>query len=162
AEEVRGAAAAADLADALRRLADCGADAELVRLTTHCLAASPDERPTDGRAVADAVAAYRAGVQERLRQAEIDRATAQARATFQRRRRRLTVGLGVTLLALVGLAAGGGVWKMHDWEVKRAAEAERVRREQERDREAGAALEDAEKALRRSAWAEARASLERA
>jgi serine/threonine-protein kinase len=69
-----------DLGEAFTRLDGCGADAELVALAQRCLAAERDDRPGDGGAVAGAVAAYLAGVQERLRQADRERAAAEARA----------------------------------------------------------------------------------
>ena len=69
--EIQRKAARGETADALARLDACGADAELVALARDCLAAEPEDRPRDARAVADAVAAYLAGVQERLRAAEL-------------------------------------------------------------------------------------------
>src|SRR5207248_359826 len=67
------------------RLDRCGADAELVLLARACLAPRRDDRPADGRAVAEAVSAYLKGVQERQRQAEL----ARTRAEEERQRRRL-------------------------------------------------------------------------
>jgi serine/threonine-protein kinase len=72
--------------------------------------------------VAARVTAYLAGVQERLRQAELDRAAAQAKAAAERRARRLTVGLAVAGLALLLLAGGGGLWLVQ----RRAATAAAV------------------------------------
>src|SRR5262249_48641890 len=79
-------ARAADLNDATGRLDRCGADVELVRLAKDCLAAEPVDRPADGAAVAARLAEYLAGVQERLRQAELERAQAQVKAAEQRKR----------------------------------------------------------------------------
>jgi tetratricopeptide (TPR) repeat protein len=97
-------AARADLADVLARLDACGADAELVGLAKRCLAARPEDRPADGRAVAGEVAAYLAGVEGRLRQAEIGTAEANERARAERRSRR--VQLVAAVLLLLVLAAG--------------------------------------------------------
>ena len=66
----------------------------------------------------DAVAAHLAGVQEKLRQAELDRARAEERVVHERRRRRLRMGLGLTgLTERVRLLGGtatagpdGGSW----------------------------------------------------
>src|SRR5262245_6014555 len=88
AEEVTRMARRGALADAPARLGGCGADAELVALARSCLAAEPATAPPDGGAVADTLAAYLAGVQERLRHAEVERAAAEARAAAERRRRR--------------------------------------------------------------------------
>ncbi|MBA4064744.1 MAG: hypothetical protein C0501_13720 [Isosphaera sp.] len=86
--EVLRRAAAGDMADALARLDGCGADAELVDLCKRCLAADPAGRPADGRAVAEAVAGYRAGVEGRARKAEADRAAAAAKAEEEANTRR--------------------------------------------------------------------------
>src|SRR5262249_13442202 len=80
-EEVLGKAKAADLADALARLDGCGADAELIALAKRCLAAEPEGRPRDAGEVAEAVAAYQAGGQERARQAGLERAEGRGQGT---------------------------------------------------------------------------------
>jgi eukaryotic-like serine/threonine-protein kinase len=114
-EELLRQAAAGELAGARGRLAGCGVDAELVRLALACLEFEPARRPRDAGAVAGAVAAYRAGVEERARKAELERAAAEARAEeakgkarAERRARRLTAGLAATVL--LALLAGGGGW----------------------------------------------------
>ncbi|MHB1562128.1 MAG: serine/threonine-protein kinase, partial [Isosphaeraceae bacterium] len=63
-----------DLADAFRRLDGCGADGELIDLTRSCLAAELLDRPRDARIVSDRLTDHLAGVQERLRTAELARA----------------------------------------------------------------------------------------
>jgi tetratricopeptide (TPR) repeat protein len=112
ASEAYRLAADGDLRDALARLDGCGADTELVRLTKDCLQPEPADRPRDAGAVAERLAAYRAGVQERLRRAEREQAAAearaadaQARARKERRRRRLATSVSylVSLVAVVGL-----------------------------------------------------------
>jgi tetratricopeptide (TPR) repeat protein len=107
---------ASDHAEALVRLDGCGADAELVRLAKGCLAEEPAGRPRDAGQVAEAVKAYRAGVEERLRAAERERAAAQARAEEARKtvaaerraRRRMAWAALAGLLLIVG--TGGGAW----------------------------------------------------
>jgi serine/threonine-protein kinase len=105
------------------RLKGCGADDELVEIARSCLRPCPDERPVDAGAVALAVASYQAGVQERLRQTELEwtaarvraeeetrtRRVAEAKAAVERRARRLTVVLAAAGLVLV-TAVGGGTW----------------------------------------------------
>jgi serine/threonine protein kinase len=81
-------AARADLADVRERLTKSGADGELIALGLRCLSADVAKRPADGRAVAALVAAYRAGVEARLKQAETQRAEALVREGEQRKRRR--------------------------------------------------------------------------
>ena len=74
--------------------------------------------------MAGGVAAYLAGVQERLRAAEVARAAAQAKAKEERKRRQLTVALAAAVLALASVGVGGGLWYKHDQDVKQAAAAE--------------------------------------
>ncbi|MBX9581754.1 MAG: hypothetical protein K2X87_15735, partial [Gemmataceae bacterium] len=68
-----------------------------------CLDPDPAGRPAGGRAVADAVVAYQAGIQERLRQTEL----AAAREAVARKQRRAVRGLGAlaAVLVVAGLAA---------------------------------------------------------
>jgi tetratricopeptide (TPR) repeat protein len=131
-------AAAGDLADAFARLDRCGADAELIALARECLAPDRTGRPGDAGATAGRVAAYLDGVQERLREAERQRAAAEARAEGERRARRLLLGLAAAVLLLV-LLGGGGAGLVE--QQRAAALAHRQRTEQEtrliRDRARG-------------------------
>ncbi len=88
-EEVRRKAANGDLADATARLDGCGADPELIALTKTCLVAEANDRPKDAQELADALAAYLNGVQERLQAAQRERAVAVAREAEQRKRRKV-------------------------------------------------------------------------
>ncbi len=137
----------ADLADAFDRLDGCGAEAELVRLAKACLAPAPSDRPADAGAVADAVTAYLAGVQDRLRQAELARAAAQAKAAEERKRRRLTLALAATVLLAVTGAGAGVLWFQQDRAARAAADAglaaERARKAAATERDVTAALEEA-------------------
>jgi serine/threonine-protein kinase len=110
--EIMRKAALGDLADALARLDDCGADAELIAIARDCLAREAEDRPRHAGAVAGRVRAYLGGVQERLRAAEVAHAASSARAEeaierarAERRARRLQVGLAASLLVLT--TAGG-------------------------------------------------------
>jgi tetratricopeptide (TPR) repeat protein len=122
--EIERKAARGATADALARLDACGADAELVVLARDCLAAEPLNRPRHAGAVRERITAYLAGVQERLRAAEIDRARAEARAAEERRRRRLQLGLAASLLALTTL---GGLALNYELQ-RRQAQAARADR----------------------------------
>src|SRR5205807_862302 len=102
-EEVRRKAANGDLADARARLDACGADAELIRLTSACLSPEAIDRPKDAQAVADGLKAYLDGVQDRLHKATLAEAEARARAEEEAKRRRLTVILAATVLLAVTL-----------------------------------------------------------
>jgi WD40 repeat protein/serine/threonine protein kinase len=105
--DVRQHAESADLADAFTRLDACETEPELVTLTKRCLSNQPADRPGTAAALAEAVTAYQAGVQERLRRAELDRTEAEVKAKESRKRRRVAVALGsaVVLVLLLGLAA---------------------------------------------------------
>jgi serine/threonine-protein kinase len=110
------------LADALRRLDGCGADVELVTLAKQCLAPAPQDRPRSAEEVSEALAMYQAGVQERLRQAELQRSRAEVKAQEERKRRRVTL---VAAAAVVLLVLGGGVaaW----WYEQQQAERDKER-----------------------------------
>jgi len=117
-QAIRGETAAA-----LSRLDNCGLDGELVALARDCLAADPAERPRGAGEVARRITAYLAGVQERLRAAELGlaaeearaqeaeatAAAAQAKAAAERQARRLTAALAATVL----LAGAGWGWNEH-------------------------------------------------
>ncbi len=143
-EQVHRRAARGDLDDAFARLDQCGADAELVRLARACLARDAAERPRDAGAVAAAVAAYQAGVQERLRQAEMERAQAEIKAAEERKRRRLTLALAASLLLLV---VGASVAGLGYQRVQADRAAEKARQEEkeasQRAREVELALQEA-------------------
>jgi eukaryotic-like serine/threonine-protein kinase len=152
-------AARGDLADACARLDGCGADAELVRLCKECLAAERPDRPRNAGEVAKRLAAYQAGVRERLRTAELERAAAQARAAGERKRRKLAMGLAASVLALVALAGGGGLLLQRQ-EAQR--QADRAREEAALRQRVELALEKAAGLRDRERWGEAREVLEQA
>jgi serine/threonine-protein kinase len=102
-------AARADLDEASARLDACGASPELIRLARSSLAAEAADRHRDAGVLAAELAAHRESMEARLRQAEL----AQARAEEERKRRRVQIALVAAGLALVLLAAGGGLWLLH-------------------------------------------------
>ncbi len=155
-----------DTADALARLRRCEADGELVRLCEDCLAPAVEARPRDAGVVAERVTAYRAGVQARLRTAELERAAAEARTTearakfaAERRARRLTIGLAAAVLSAVLAGTGGLLWLRHE---HAALQAESARRERDLTRGIEADLEKADRLRERARWPEAMAVIERA
>jgi serine/threonine protein kinase len=98
-------AADGDLGDAFARLDACGTDEALWDLAKSCLVADPDERPAGAGAVAEDLTTHLASAQERLRQAQLERAAAEARAQeagakakVERRAWHLTLALAVALL----------------------------------------------------------------
>ena len=76
----------------------------LAELTCLCLLADPAARPADAGVLATALSEHQAGVQERLRRAEIDCKAAELRAVAERRWRRFA--LGVVVAAAHGAADG--------------------------------------------------------
>jgi serine/threonine-protein kinase len=108
--EVMRKAMRGDTGDALARLDGSGADAELVALARECLAAQAEDRPRDAGVVAGRVAAYLAGVQDRLRKAELARVEADARAVEERKRRRLALALAASIALSTAVSAGGWAW----------------------------------------------------
>jgi serine/threonine-protein kinase len=147
-EAIHCRAAAADLDEARARLRGCGADPELIRLAERCLAPQKADRPADAGEVAAAVAAYLSEVEERLQQERLRRERAQEQMAEERRRRKLWLGLAAAVLAVLALAAGGGLY----WQGQRA----------QRHQEAAQALDTAEGQLRAGEFAAARESLTRA
>jgi tetratricopeptide (TPR) repeat protein len=128
AAQIIAKAARAELAPAFARLEECGAEAELTGLARSCLAAEREQRPQDAGVVAQSVAAHRAAVQERLRQTELARAAAQAKAQEARKRQRLTVALATMGVLLIAAVLGGAAWlRQKDLEVEFA------RRDKERE-----------------------------
>jgi serine/threonine-protein kinase len=124
AEDLRRRAAQGALDEARERLGQCGADRELVELALACLEFEPGRRPRDAGVVAGSVAAYRTGVQERLRQAELSRAAAQVKAAEERKRRRLWLALAAAVLVVVVLGGSGWAWfSLQRAEAEGAAEA---------------------------------------
>src|SRR5207244_4220432 len=108
-----------DLGETFSRLDRSGCDPELVDLARRCLAGDPKERPANGQAVAEAMTAYLAGVQERLRRAQL----ASARAVETRKRRRvLTVLLSLMAIGSVGAA----LWLRGERDSAREAEGRAV------------------------------------
>ncbi len=110
-------AARADTAAALDRLEHSGTEVELQFLTRDCLAPLARDRPADAGVVAERVTAYLAGVQDRLRAAELSRATESARAheaevkaAAERQARRLTAALAATVLVAGTLVGAGWRW----------------------------------------------------
>jgi serine/threonine-protein kinase len=124
--EVLRKARLAELDEAWRRIDDCGADAALLTLARRCLDPERDLRPQSAGEVAQMLATYQAGAQDRLRAAELQRTAAQITAREERKRRKLTLALAAAVLVL--LVSGGGAW----WWLDRQATAEEWRQAEAR------------------------------
>lgn len=122
--EVLERAKQGDLAESFRHLDASGADADLIDLAKRCLSVEREGRPRTAGEVAQAIAAHQAGVQDRLRRAELEGAEAKTRAeeerktrgeaerrfAAERRARRRTMALATALVMLVLVISGGAVW----------------------------------------------------
>ncbi len=122
--EIQRKAALGDLGEAFGRLDAAGADGVLVGLAKGWLGTEPEDRPRDAGMVAERLRAYLASIQERMRQAELAQAAAnaraeeakqtaaaaEARAGAERRARWLTASLAAAMLALAAVGGGGYFW----------------------------------------------------
>jgi serine/threonine protein kinase/Flp pilus assembly protein TadD len=143
-EEVLLLAAAGVLGPAYERLERAGADGELVGLAKRCLAPDPGDRPADANAVAEALAAYRTGVEARLRRAELERAADAAKTAELRKRRRTQAALGLSVLVVAGLVGFGAWWRDREWTHE---SAELARRQADTERDVTAAVREADTLL---------------
>src|SRR5262249_1510715 len=161
-EEVCRRAAEGDQHEARARLKACPADAALRELAEWCLAVNRDDRPANADVVSHELSAYLASAQERLQQAQLERAAADARAQeagakvqAERRARRLTLALATAGVVLL-IAASVGWWSR---ERVRQAETARVT---VTDGMVEAALAEASENMSRNDWPGARAAATRA
>jgi serine/threonine-protein kinase len=118
-EEIKAQAQVGHLAPVQTRLQELGAERELVALARTCLQPNPDDRPRDAGVVTTELAAYLAAVQDRLRQAELDRAATIARGVEERKRRRWQLGLAGMLALVVFIAGGATFWYQRDRQARR-------------------------------------------
>jgi serine/threonine-protein kinase len=151
--EIRRKAERGDVVDALVRLSSCGADADLLALAGACLAPEREDRPRDAGAVVWSLSAHLAGVQDRLRAAELGRAAetaraeearrtaeaaeqaraaesaraeeAQARVAAEQSRRRRTMALAASLLTMITVGGLAATYIMNERQ-SRAAARERL------------------------------------
>jgi len=139
-----------ETADAFARLEGCGAEPDLVALCKRCLAFKQEDRPAEGTAVAQQVAAIRHTAEARARHAELEQQRARVRDAEARKRRRGVqwAAAAITLVLLAGL--GVSLWQM-----QRAIVAESVAKKNAadalRERDAKAAALKAEEQARRLA-----------
>jgi tetratricopeptide (TPR) repeat protein len=98
------------LENAFERLDACGADAELITLTRHCLELEPGGRPRDAGELAERITGYLESVETKLRETELQRAAEAARVVEERKRARVTMALAASMLLTLGLGGGGWMW----------------------------------------------------
>lgn len=122
------------LAECFERLDECGADSELIELTKECLEAEPADRPRDAGELAERVANYQQSVESKLRATEVERASESARATEQRKRFKVTLGLSTAALAILLAGIVATAWQTREAKRQtRVAQAARMEATAERD-----------------------------
>ncbi|QDV47222.1 Serine/threonine-protein kinase PknD [Stieleria neptunia] len=116
-----------ELVDAMRHLDQLRGDDTLILLCRRCLNPDPAGRPVDAAEVAGVTQDYLAGLQHRIRQAEIERSRSEVRMIESRKRQRWIVGLTGALAAVAILSS---VIVSDQWiKAKRAAAAESMARD---------------------------------
>jgi serine/threonine protein kinase len=147
AESTRQLAASGQLGAALAGLAACEAEPALVALCQRCLSVQPADRPRNAGEVADALEAIRTAADDRAREAELQRARAEAAAVEQAKRRRLLAGATLVVMLVLSAAVGVSLWQaaVARTEAANARTAEANARDQaEQARRAEAAARDAQ------------------
>jgi eukaryotic-like serine/threonine-protein kinase len=119
-DELIAMAAMAKLDDAYARLESCEGEPEMVELATRCLMPAPAARPRSAEVVAQTVHAHLAAVESRVHEARVEAAEAKVRAAALKRTQQL--GIGLTTVIAVGLAASLWFWRAADT----AAENEKI------------------------------------
>ncbi|MCL6503968.1 MAG: serine/threonine-protein kinase, partial [Pirellulales bacterium] len=97
---------------AFARLEACQAEPELVALCKRCLAYKQEDRPADGRAVAQQVAEIRQAAEARARQAELEQQRALVREAEGRKRRRVVQWAAAAVAAVLVAGLGASLWQM--------------------------------------------------
>jgi tetratricopeptide (TPR) repeat protein len=141
-------AASGDLAGTFQRLDLCGVDPELIRLAKWCLNPNAAARPENARVVAEAVGAYRANVEDRLRTAERERDAAEAKADEQWRKRRWQLTLALAVILLLGVGGGLTWWMDRQAAIHQASESEETSRRSLNAETVSGLLDRCEDALR--------------
>jgi serine/threonine-protein kinase len=127
-DKILAAAAQAECDGAIERLDKCGADPELIKLTKQCLMPAAAARPSNAGVLAERVHAYVVSVEARAHAARVESVAALVRVEEERKARRLTLALGVAVVAI--LLVGGGSWAFVEKE-RTAREREQVERMRE-------------------------------
>ena len=94
----------------MERLRSLALDAQLLTLVERCLAPNKRDRYRDAKELAGEMEHYLSSVEARLRDAEVERAAADARSVSERRARRLTQTLAAVVFGIVLL--GGGIYAL--------------------------------------------------
>jgi tetratricopeptide (TPR) repeat protein/tRNA A-37 threonylcarbamoyl transferase component Bud32 len=142
-DQVLTSAAQADCDAAIARLDGSGADPALIKFTKQCLLPAPAARPANAGVLAERVHEYVISVEERAHAARAESAAALVRVAEERKARRLTLALGVAVVAI--LIVGGGSWALVQREraVRERDRAALAREQSERDARLSSEVGDA-------------------
>ena len=113
-DELIGMAALGKLEDAHARLAACGAETDLIQLTTRCLMPAPAARPQSAAQVAAAIHDHLAAAEKRMHDAT-------ARTIALKRTQKF--GIALTAVIAMGLAASLWFWQEADQAIGREQDA---------------------------------------
>ncbi len=138
ADAVRIAAMRGKTEEALARFETCDADPDVIDLCKRCLAFEPVDRPATGNEVAKAVAELRHAADNRAKEAEREKLSAEVKAAEQAKRRRAVQWAGGAVAAILLLGIAGTTWGMIRSEQQRqkaetAREAETRQRKEAED-----------------------------
>ena len=108
------ASAEGETAESLQFLEAVSVDEELKSLCRDCLQLEPEKRPSNGNVVAERLSQYTHSLSQRLENAKLDAAAAQAREQEIRKRRTLvmtgSIALSIVLLTATGVSSWLAVW----------------------------------------------------
>ena len=129
------------------RLESSEAGPELIAITKHCLEEEPQDRFKDASVLSDRITYHLASVETRLREAELEGASQAVRLVEERKRRRVTVILGVVAAAFVALAGIGAFVLQQNRAAIADANLKNEIAELQRDQEIAAQAEKAKQAV---------------
>ena len=150
AESVRLNAIRGKTEEAFARLDASGADPDVIALAKRCLAFEPADRPATADEVASAVAGLRRAADDRARQAERDKLSAEVRAAEQAKRRRAVQRAAAAVAAVLLLGVAGTTAGLARADAARR-DAETAQREAETRRTEAEAARQAEADQRQKA-----------
>lgn len=147
------------LDDAFQRLTVCGEPIELADIAKRCLAPRIPDRFASASEVGGAVAAFMADRERRLREAELAKASAEARVVEEQKRRRIQLWLVATIFVTVFGGISVAVWRKWDLEQTRFVQE---RRRLEAFHRLSPVLAEARSLSEQHLWSEALAAARRA
>ncbi len=100
------------------RLVEAAVDPRLIEICQLCLAPLPGERYSNAGELATAIGDYQASFQKRLKDAELQRHSAEVRVVEERKRRRIAVWMSAAVVSVIFAGLLGVTWQ---WQAAVAA-----------------------------------------